>query len=278
MAHTLNVAPREPACIRIVQITDTHIAREPGPTDFEGVDTAATLAAVLGAIDAQPAPVDCVVLTGDLVDIPSPEAYGRLLALLEARPCPVVCLPGNHDDPGMMDRLLNRGVVSTARVIDLGAWRVIMLNDWVEGSPGGRFRPEELAFLETALSAAGSIPVLVCLHHPPVPVGSPWMDAMGLENAADLFDVTDSFNNVRGMICGHIHQEFGAERDGMPLLGTPATCVQFRPGVSRYTVDPLPPGYRVLELLPDGALFSFVIRVPGWKEPALPVNPPPPVR
>lgn len=262
MADTLNVAPRDPSRIRLVQITDTHIARNPGPTDFEGVDTAATLAAVLDAVEAAAPLPDCVVLTGDLVDIPSPEAYGRLLALLRTRRYPVVCLPGNHDDPALMGRLLNTGAVCTSRVILLGGWRVLMLNDWVEGSAGGSFRPEELAFLRAELTAAGDAPVLICLHHPPVPIGSPWMDAMGLANAGDLFHVTDSFNNVRAMVCGHIHQEFGAERNGMPLLGTPSTCVQFLPGVSRYTVDDRPPGFRVLELLPEGALFSGVARMP----------------
>lgn len=262
MSHTLNVAPRDPARIRIVQITDTHVARDPGPTDFEGVDTAATLAAVLDAVEKLPHAPDCVLLTGDLVDIPSPEAYGRLLVLLRSRRWPVACLAGNHDDPDMMARLLNAGRLSTARVVDIGAWRVILLNDWIAGSPAGRLAAAELAFLEAELIAAGERPVLLCLHHPPVPIGSPWMDAMGLENSAELFEVTDSFNNVRAMICGHIHQEFGAEREGIPLLGTPATCVQFLPGASRYTVDRLPPGFRTLELLPDGAVFSAVVRLP----------------
>lgn len=261
MSHTLNVTPRDPLNIRIVQITDTHVARDPGPTDFEGVDTAATLARVMDAVDALPQAPDCVTLTGDLVDIPSPEAYGRLLALLRERRYPVVCLPGNHDDPALMARLLNTGAVSTARVVDLGTWRVILLNDWIDGSPAGRLDAAELGFLQAELVAAGDRPVLLCLHHPPLSIGSPWMDAMGLENAADLFDVTDSFNNVRAMICGHIHQEFGAEREGIPVLGTPATCVQFLPGATRYAVDDRPPGFRTLELLPGGALFSTVVRV-----------------
>jgi Icc protein len=261
MADTLNVAARDPDCVRVVQITDTHVARDPGPTDFEGVDTFATFAAVLDAVDARTPPPDCVVLTGDLVDIPSDTAYRRVLSLLRQRRYPVVCLPGNHDDPAMMRRTLNAGAAGTARVVDLGAWRLLMLDDWLAGSDGGRFTPEELAFLRRELAAAGATPVLLCLHHQPVPVGSPWMDAMGLDDAAGLFAVTDSFNNVRGMIWGHIHQEFGAERNGVPLLGTPSTCVQFLPGADRYLVDDLRPGYRVLELFPDGTLHSGVVRI-----------------
>ena len=147
MSHTLCVKPRDAAWIRLIQITDTHIAQDPGPTDFEGVDTAATLAAVLEAVDALPDMPDCMVLTGDLVDIPAPEAYGRLRTMLRERRYPVVCLPGNHDDPAMMEGQLNDGALSTSRVIDFGGWRVLMLNDWEAGSDGGRFAPEELGFL-----------------------------------------------------------------------------------------------------------------------------------
>ena len=261
MSHTLRVKPRNPDNIHLIQITDTHIARDPGPTEFEGVDTAATLAAVLAAVDALPDLPDCMVLTGDLVDIPSSEAYARLLALLRDRRYPVVCLPGNHDDPALMSGLLNAGALSTNRVIDFGGWRVLMLNDWEVGSDGGRFSTAELDFLRRELIAAGPVPVLICLHHQPVAIGSPWMDAMGLANAADLFAVTDSFNIVRGMVWGHIHQEFDAERAGIPLLGTPSTCVQFMPGAGQYTVDNRAPGFRTFELLPGGALASRVMRI-----------------
>jgi Icc protein len=261
MRHTLRIQPRDAGRIHLIQITDTHIARDPGPTDFEGVDTAATLAAVLEAVEALPNLPDCMVLTGDLVDIPSPEAYGRLRALLRERRYPVVCLPGNHDDPAMMAGLLNAGALRTSRVIDLGAWRVLMLNDWLEGSDGGRFAPQELDFLRRELIAAGPTPVLICLHHQPVPIGSPWMDAMGLDNPTELFATTDSFNIVRGMVWGHIHQEFSAERRGIPLWATPSTCVQFLPGVGQYTVDDRAPGFRTFELLPGGALASRVMRI-----------------
>jgi Icc protein len=261
MSHTLPVSPRDADRIRLIQITDTHIARDPGPTDFEGVDTAATLAAVLEKVDALPDVPDCMVLTGDLVDIPSPEAYGRLRALLHERRYPVVCLPGNHDDPAMMDGLLNAGALSTSRVIAFGTWRVLMLNEWVAGSDGGLFSQRELDFLRRELAAAGRAPVLICLHHQPVPIGSPWMDGMGLDNAAELFAVTDSFNIVRGMVWGHIHQEFSAERRGIPLWGTPSTCVQFQPGAGEYLVDHCAPGFRTFELMPDGALASRVIRI-----------------
>jgi Icc protein len=155
---------------------------------------------------------------------------------------------------------MNSGAVSTSRRIEIAGWRVLMLNDWLAGSDGGRFSAAELEFLDSELAAAGPAPVLICLHHQPVPIGSPWMDAMGLDNGPEFLDIIDSYNNVCGVIWGHIHQEFNSERNGVPLLGTPSTCVQFKPGTDAYTVDPAAPGFRVLELLPGGKLDTRIIR------------------
>jgi len=66
---------------------------------------------------------------------------------------------------------------------------------------------------------------------------------------------------VRGMVWGHIHQEFSAERRGIPLWGTPSTCVQFLPGAGEYLIDHLAPGFRTFELMPGGVLASRVIRI-----------------
>ena len=192
MRKRLTINPVRNGALRVVQVTDTHIAREPGPTDFEGVDTGATLRTVLDAVAGlSPAP-DCILLTGDLVDIPSPEAYARVLELFGGCTCPVVSLPGNHDDPVMMRTMLNAGCMSTHSVIDAGHWRIVLLNDYLPRSDGGRLPDHELEFLSHELHRDDTEHVLVCLHHQPVPVGSPWMDAMGLDDPDVLFAVIDA--------------------------------------------------------------------------------------
>jgi 3',5'-cyclic-AMP phosphodiesterase len=42
------------------------------------------------------------------------------------------------------------------------------------------------------------------------------------------------------------------------FMATPATCAQFLPGSVDFAIDNRPPGYRMLELMPDGAIQTEV--------------------
>ena len=86
------------------------------------------------------------------------------------------------------------------------------------------------------------------------------MDTMQIENAEDLFAVLQHHPNVRGIVCGHVHQVIEAEYRGIPIFGTPSTCFQFMPGQAQFGLDPVPPGYRWLALHADGRIRSQVQR------------------
>ena len=59
--------------------------------------------------------------------------------------------------------------------VDLGLWRVVLLDSTIPGSAAGRLSAQSLASLESALAAARQRHVLVCLHHHPVPMASRWL-------------------------------------------------------------------------------------------------------
>lgn len=246
--------------LRVVQVTDSHIMSDPSRR-FEGMDTAASLRAVLDAVLARPQRPDCLLATGDLVNEPSPRGYARFLEVTASLPLPLFCLPGNHDDPAMMRSALQSPGVSTPGTVAAGAWRLVLLDDFRPGTDAGRLEAAELQRLEQLLDSAREQHVLVAVHHHPVSIGSPWMDDMILENADEFFAVLDQSRRVRAVIFGHIHQEFAAQRRGIPLLGTPSTCVQFLPGSSAYGVDHREPGFRELLLGRDGDIETRVVRV-----------------
>ena len=118
--------------------------------------------------------------------------------------------------------------------------------------------------LDRELERLRERPVLVCLHHPPLPVGSAWLDAVGLLNGPDVLAVIDRHPSVRAVLGGHVHQAFeGLHRD-VRVLTTPSTCAQFTPGTERCVMDLRPPGYRWLELCPDGTLRTEVRWLQDW--------------
>ena len=84
------------------------------------------------------------------------------------------------------------------------------------------------------------------------------MDAMSLVNSEDFFRVLDRHPQVRAVIWGHIHQEFYTKRAGVNLIGTPSTCVQFKPGAQHFEIDHHPPAYRWLCLHSNGAIETGV--------------------
>ena len=256
MLQHIELRCQHPGEINLVQLTDTHIAANPGEL-LAGVNTTGTLLDVINAVNRRE-DLDLALLTGDLANDPSAEVYEKLAGIMRRLELPVYCLAGNHDDPGLMERLLNSGNVSTANFLTGGTWSIILLNTHKPGADGGCLSATELSRLDTALERSRGRHVLVCLHHHPVSIRSPWMDSMALENGEALFRTLDRYDNVRGVLWGHIHQEFSETRNGVMLLGSPSTCVQFLPRAERAGVDDRPPAYRTLTLAGDGGIRTRV--------------------
>ena len=256
MLQHIELHCQHPGEINLAQLTDTHISADPDEL-LAGVNTTDTLLDVIDAVNRH-GNLDLALLTGDLASDPSAEVYEKLAGILRRLELPVYCLAGNHDDPGLMERLLNRANTGTANYLTGGTWAIILLNTHKPGSEGGRLSAAELTRLDAALERSRGRHVLVCLHHHPVSIRSPWMDSMALENGEALFRALDRHDNVRGIIWGHIHQEFSVTRNGVLLLGSPSTCVQFLPQAEQAGVDARPPAYRTLSLGADGAIRTRV--------------------
>ena len=73
---------------------------------------------------------------------------------------------------------------------------------------------------------------MVCLHHPPVPMGSKWLDTVGLDNGDEFLASAGRSGRVRAAIFGHVHQDYDDVHDGIRLLATPSTCRQFLPAAT----------------------------------------------
>ena len=245
--------------VRLVQITDTHLYADPGGA-LLGMVTLDSLDAVVDLVAGEALPADAVLATGDLVHDGSAAGYALLRERLARLGCPVLALPGNHDDPTTLAAVLAQPPVTNAREARFADWHVLLLDSTVPGEDGGLLGEGELAWLDERLSS-GPGHSLVCLHHSPLPTGSDWLDTMRLANAEAFFAVLDRHPTVRGVLFGHIHQTLEATRNGVRIMGSPSTCVQFAKVRPRFGLDPRPPGYRWLALLPDGGIRSGVRRL-----------------
>ena len=245
--------------IQLLQVTDPHLYADPARRLY-GVDTAESLRLVLEAALVDGLRPDAIVVTGDIGDDLSAGAYGRFRRALEGCGVPVYCLPGNHDDPVSMAQLLDRRGFQYCGRARLGGWGLVLLDTHVPGQAHGLIADAELQRLEHDLHALCDVPVVVGLHHPPVPVGSEWLDGVGLLNGDRFLDVLDRNDHVRAVIAGHVHQQFESRRGSVRLLTTPSTCAQFAPGTRTCVMDRRPPGYRRLSLHDDGSFDTQV----GW--------------
>jgi Icc protein len=248
--------------VRLIQITDTHLYGE-ADGKLRGVATYPALLAVIEHARARHWPCAAILASGDLVQ-DDPEGYARFRDVFSGLGVPVYCIPGNHDEPETMAKVLAGPPFVLGGVAHFPGWIVVMLDSFLAGKAGGRLSAASLAELDAALRANSHLHALVCLHHHPVDMGSRWLDQVGLENPDEFFAVLDRHSNVRAVLWGHVHQNHAAERKGVRLLSTPSTCAQFLPSSAGFAIDQRPPGYRWLELESDGTITTKVVWVEGF--------------
>jgi 3',5'-cyclic-AMP phosphodiesterase len=246
-----------PMPLRLLHFTDLHLSADEAAL-LRGLQPLATLRQTLAQAIALTqsggwAP-DAILVTGDIVH-DDPRGYEVFRREFAGLGVPVCCIPGNHDNAASLAQRLAQPPFVTGGHLDLGGWRVVLLDSSVAGQDGGHLAPPQLEMLEQALASA-TTPVLVCLHHHPVPVASDWLDRIGLANAGDFFRIIDAHQSVRGILWGHVHQQFDGLRRGVRLLATPSTCAQFLPHSQDFAIDERPPAFRTLDLRSDGSLLT----------------------
>jgi 3',5'-cyclic-AMP phosphodiesterase len=243
--------------VRLTHFTDSHLYGDEGGS-LRGVATLPALSAALERARAHDWPPAAVLVTGDLVQ-DDPAGYRHFRRLFGDLGLPVLCVPGNHDEPQAMRAELAGAPFVLDGFVDIGRWRIVLLDSCLPGSASGAMSAAALAGLEQALSSGSRQHCLVCLHHHPVPMESRWLDSVGLTNAGEFLHTIDRHKNVRAIVWGHVHQAYDSLRKGVRLLATPSTCAQFLPRAETFAVDRRPPAYRTLELRADGSLLTEVV-------------------
>ncbi|WP_434678344.1 3',5'-cyclic-AMP phosphodiesterase [Pseudomonas sp. R1-18] len=247
--------------VLLVQLSDSHLFAEADGT-LLGMNTRDSLEKVVDVVLAEQSGIDFILASGDISQDGSVESYEAFRDLSARIAAPVRWFPGNHDELPQMEQVAQQGDLLRP-IIDVGRWRVTLLDSAVPGSVPGFLEQSQLDLLERSLSEAPERHHLVSLHHHPVSIGCEWMEPIGLRNAEAFFAVLDRFPQVRAVLWGHVHQEFDQTRNGVRLLASPSTCIQFAPASVDFKLDTAAPGYRWLRLHADGQLETGVSRVVG---------------
>ncbi len=246
--------------LKIVQFTDTHIFADP-TRQMGRCNTRASFSATREAAVSAIRDSDLILVTGDLAAAAEIPAYRWLAEQLAEFETPVYCLPGNHDSSAVMAPIVSAAGWIYGGTHIVSDWHLVLLDSCVIGAEYGHLARTEIARLNHALAQHPESPSLICLHHHPVPIGSAWMDTMQLTNSAEFWAVVEQHPQVRGVLWGHVHQNFDTYLRGIRLLACPSTCVQFAARSTNFAIDPLAPGFRRLRLIADGTIDTEVIRV-----------------
>lgn len=232
----------------IAHLSDPHITTGPlaGPP-------AEALSRALGRALALDPPPDAVVVTGDLADRGRAEEYAALRALLTGFPLPLHLVAGNHDDPRALREVFEGTAFlgfpgspgaphETRYVVEHPGLTVVVADSTVPGSPGGRLGEAQLSWLDTVLERRPDVPALVCLHHPPLPVGIPFLDGMRLADGEELAAVVARHPRVVRVLAGHVHRAVTTAFAGTVLAVAPSTHLHSglapRGGVPHYLAEP----------------------------------------
>ena len=167
--------------------------------------------------DINAAGVDMAVIKGDIADRGRREQFevaARTFARFEMPPHAFL---GNHDHYALLEgeEVDGYGLLGQApapRCVDLGGWRLVLLDTVEPGEHHGVFPDGRMRWLEESLEETRELgmPTLLLMHHQPVPpeFRNTFTNRIGIlsEHSLRLFDLIGKHPQVKAVLIGHTHQ------------------------------------------------------------------------
>lgn len=248
---------------KVLQLTDMHLFADSNDR-LLGVNTDDTFNAVFEHARMTCPDPDMLCITGDISQDETMAAYERFAEKISVYHCPKYWVPGNHDDTDYIKNVFPEFHIQHQKHMVLDHWQIIMLDTKKLNAVEGHMSDDQLDLLEESLSGHPEHHTLIFMHHHPIPVGSRWLDNLMLMNASQFWDTISVYNNIKLVVCGHVHQEYEARYENVSFYSTPSTCFQFKSNSSKFAVEPLMPGYRIIELMSDGSFKTQVHRIENF--------------
>lgn len=243
--------------IRIVQMSDMHLFADPKHT-LLGLNTEQSFLSILNLIQHEQPAIDLLLTTGDIAQQPDLGTYQRFLQRANCIEAPHFCTQGNHD----LDQVFKSEIMTNQLPCEIviNNWCCILLDSSEDYEIAGVFKESTLSYLQEALVRQHDKFVIIALHHNPIAIGSAWLDQHMLQNSHEFLTILAQHNNIKLVIHGHVHQEATYHHQGIDYLACPSTSLQFTPDSEKFAIDKKNPGYRWLDLYPDGRFYSEISR------------------
>lgn len=210
--------------LKFVVLSDLHLG--PPDTAVNGLDPAERFAAAVATVNRDHPDAAFVALAGDLADRGEVAAYQVLDRLLGGLTVPCHITLGNHDDPEAFLQVFGNGLADprgkVSKSIDLGGYRVILLDTTTPGTHAGALCDDRKAWLADQLDEASDSPVIVIMHHHANRLSLP-VDEIPLADGAGFAHLLKRHADVRMVISGHVHLTTSGVWHGIPVT-TLAGC------------------------------------------------------
>ncbi|QEW21946.1 3',5'-cyclic adenosine monophosphate phosphodiesterase CpdA [Marinibacterium anthonyi] len=204
--------------IKIVVLSDLHLRGRGDPAN--GLDPHDRLRLGIDWLNRRHADADLCVLAGDLADVGDRDAYELLKHQVMRAKVPVEMTIGNHDDRDTFLKVFGEAYRAETgyidKSIDIGGYRVIILDSAITGEPAGRLEPAQLHWLGLRLDEAADRPVIVIVHHHANPLMTR-VDRILMQNGTAFARVLSRHKDIRQVIAGHVHYTSTAIWHGIPF-------------------------------------------------------------
>ncbi|MCS6872379.1 MAG: metallophosphoesterase [Anaerolineae bacterium] len=239
--------------LRFVHISDSHISTP----DFAhyGHRSYPNFEAVVSAINALPFKIDFVLHTGDVVENGAAEEYALAKPLLAQLRFPIYYANGNHDNSDLLQRELIGIHTPNERydcTFSIKGVQIAILDSSNRRDHTGILTESQLEALRSLCTSEG-VPLIIALHHPPVPLDTPWLDSgwcdsngelcgtMLLENwQAFQSAIAPARARLRGVFFGHIHHACQVWNNGILYCAAPSTFGQLASYPEQRAPQPTP--------------------------------------
>jgi Icc protein len=225
--------------LTFIHISDTHLGPDPAyiHRGFAPHERMLHLVRDISRLGITP---DFVIHTGDICGDKETHAtrkhYSHANTLLTQLPGPQYYLVGNHDCATSLFSSLQMGEHEVfyqngddrAYSFTSKGVSCFSLSSSIPTKREGLISLPQREALEARIASVTS-PMVFFLHHPPLTMGSPWMDQnMLLQDGEDLHQLLSRYRErVLGVFFGHIHQPWQTIRDGISYFSSPGTIFQF---------------------------------------------------